>query len=160
MKTIGIKRTLSWVLILPLLLSTAYSAGTLSVRGAWIRESPPNAMALAGYMVIENNGAQGRELISAKSPAFKTIELHRSLMSGGVARMVPQQSIPVPAGGQVKLMPGDYHMMLMDPTKPLKTGDTVDVSLIFDRGETLGVKLEVKKGQGEDLHPMRTRINE
>lgn len=152
MKIIGIKRTLSWVLILPFLLSTAYSSGTLSVRNAWIREAPPNAMALAGYMVIENSGAQARELISAKSPVFNTIELHRSQMSGGVARMVPQQSIPVAARGQVQLMPGDYHMMLMNPTQPLKAGDTVDVNLTFDRGEMLSVKLEVKKGQGEDHH--------
>lgn len=141
---------LSFVLSLPLLADAENPTQTLSVRGAWVREAPPNAMALAGYMEIENNGSEDRRVISAESPTFRKIELHRSVMLEGMARMVPQESMPIPAGGKLSLKPGDYHMMLMHPTKALKVGDSVSATLMFDNGEKLAVTLAVRKGKGGD----------
>ena len=137
------------LIVLPLV-NAENSTGTLSVHGAWVREAPPNAVSLAGYMEIVNSGSEERSVVSAESPTFQAIELHRSIVLQGIARMVPQESIPIPAGGNLALKPGDYHMMLMNPNKALKAGDKVSATLTFDNGERLVVTLEVKKGEGVD----------
>lgn len=138
-------------ILLPLCTSSALTAeSTLSVRDAWIREAPPAASVLAGYMVIENQGAESRELITAESAAFRAIELHRSVVEGGVARMARQDTLSIPAGGKLALQPGGYHLMLMAPQKPLRAGDEATVTLGFDNGERLAVTMRVRKVDGAD----------
>jgi copper(I)-binding protein len=121
----------------------------LSVHTGWIREAPPTASVLAGYMVIENDGAEPRKLVSAKSSAFESIELHRSVVRNGIASMVPQASVTIPpAGGQVAFRPGSYHLMMMNPTRFLRAGDKVTVILSFKNGEHLETMLPVRRAAG------------
>jgi periplasmic copper chaperone A len=124
---------------------------SLSVHNAWIREAPPGATTLAGYMVIENDGAAPRRLISAASTAFEAVELHRSVVKDGLARMARQDVLSIPpAGGQVTLRPGGYHLMLLNPTRPLRAGDQVAVVLNFDGDEALRVQLPIRRSGGGD----------
>jgi copper(I)-binding protein len=132
--------------------STGAAQSSLSVRDAWIREAPPVASTLAGYMVIENHGPEPRKLIAAESAAFKAIELHRTMFENGIARMTPQDSVSIPAGGQVALEPGGYHLMLIGSAEPLRAGDEVTVLLTFDEGERTTVTLPVKKAAGGERH--------
>lgn len=136
------------------LLTTYVGAETgLIVRDARIREAPPGATALAGYMVIENQSAETRKLIAAESAAFDAIEMHRSMVENGIARMVPQASISIPAGGRATLDPNGYHLMMMRPAKSLRAGDDVNVLLTFDGGKRLSVTFPVTEGAGgADLH--------
>lgn len=126
----------------------------LHASEAWIREGPPNAMALAGYLIIENKGAKDRQLIGVSSTSFDHVELHRSQLEDGVAKMIPQDSMPVPAGGRLELKPGDYHLMMMQPEQALKAGDGVEAVLRFDDGEEIPAHFSVKKvkGGGHDHH--------
>ena len=128
----------------------AHGAETdLSVHSAWIREAPLGAPALASYMVIENSGAAPRKLISATSAAFETVELHRSVIENDVAHMAPQAAVSIPpAGGQVKLKPGGYHLMMIKPLRALRAGDKVSVVLIFDGDEQLKVRVPVIRAAG------------
>ncbi len=143
----------SWLagllVLVPLALMAAAQGDPLVVQDAWIREAPPNAMALAGYLSIENRGKTDRALVAVHSPAFTRVELHRSIQEGGVAKMVPQDSMPIPAGGRLVLRPGDYHLMMMHPTRPLQAGDTVEATLQFDDGATQEVSFQVRRGHGE-----------
>ena len=136
------------VALAPSIVQAEDIVATLTVQNAWIREAPPNARALAGYMVIENKGSENRKLIGAESDVFHSIELHRTVFSEGIARMIPQDYMPVIAGGKLELKPGDYHLMMMMPTVPLKSGDKVKATLKFDNDKALSVTLKVKKGQG------------
>lgn len=135
-------------------LASAYAADGLVVEDAWVREAPPGARALAGYMTIRNTGEQDRRLVSARGADFDAVELHRSLVEDGVARMLPQQFMPIPAGGELVLEPGGYHLMLMRPKSALKEGDRVGLSLGFDDGSTLEVDLPVRKASGGDHEHM------
>lgn len=142
-------------LILLLLLvcgpALAGSAGApVHAENPWIREAPPGASALAGYLTLHNTSGKDRRLLSAESPAFARVEMHRSVVENGMARMLPQESITIPAKDRVALEPGGYHLMLMQPVKALKAGDTATITLSFDSGEPLEVEMEVKKGMGED----------
>jgi copper(I)-binding protein len=141
---------LALAFLMPVIALGDAKPSTLHASGAWIREGPPNVTALAGYMVIENRGSKDRQLLGVSSPAFGHVELHRTRLEDGVARMIPQDSMPVPAGGRLELKPGEYHLMMMQPGQALKAGDRVEAVLRFDDEEELTASFLVKKAKGGD----------
>ena len=74
--------------------------------------------------------------------------MHKTEMVDGIGKMIPQESIVVPAGGQVTLKPGSYHLMLMMARRPLKVGDTVKLETTFSSGRQLDIDMPVKKDAG------------
>jgi copper(I)-binding protein len=70
--------------------------------------------------------------------------LHRTIVEGGMAKMVHQMAITIPAKGELTFEPNGYHVMLMAPKKPLKAGDKVEITLSFKGGETVKVVHEVR----------------
>gem|GEM_PF-572144 len=134
----------------------SYGADTnVVVRDAWIREAPPNAVALAGYMTMENPSDQEQSLVSATSDSFGEVMIHRTVHEGGLARMIHQDAVAIPAKGKVSFEPNSYHLMLMKPVSSLSDGDKVAIKLIFSNDSTLDVTFDVrgnmmgKKGMSE-----------
>lgn len=123
------------------------AAETLVISDAWIREAPPTATVLAGYMRIDNPGAQEQTITGVTSPRFERIEMHRTEVVDGVARMLPQEQLVVPAGGSLTLEPGGLHLMLIGPTEPVAAGDTVTLRLqLGDDGNCAWAEASVKRG--------------
>ncbi len=120
----------------------------IMVMNPWVREAPPTARALAGYMVVMNHADKERTLVGASSPSFGEVMLHRTVMEEGMAKMVHQHAIAIPAGGEVTFEPNGYHIMLMQPKQAFKAGDAIEVSLQFQNGEVLTVTHEVRPGAG------------
>lgn len=121
---------------------------TITVQDAWIREAPPNASAMAGYLSITNSTEQDRILTFAKSKHFNTVEIHRTIVEDGVAKMRRHNELIVPAGDSLVFKPGDFHLMLMSPQSELKAGDEVTITLcllINDKIEELDVVMPVRK---------------
>lgn len=52
--------------------------------------------------------------------------------------------LTIPAGGEVALEPGGIHVMMLDLAAPLETGDTFDLTLNTDDGESITVSVEVR----------------
>lgn len=125
----------------------AHKDGGIVVKNAWVREAPPVSPVLAGYMTIENHTGKTVELTAVKSSAFQKIEIHRTIHKDGVASMEAQNSLPIKAEGKVKLKPGGTHLMLINPTKKLKAGDTVTFTLVFANGSKSIVGAPVKKAR-------------
>jgi copper(I)-binding protein len=141
------------LLMLSLMLGTATAQSDIVIiEDPWVREGPPGMAMLAGFMIIRNYGKEARSITAAEGPDYDHVELHRSMMKDGMARMIPQESIPVPPGGSVALKPGDYHLMLMQPKRPLVAGDSSEITLILDDGSRLTVNAPVKKGDGGMMH--------
>lgn len=111
---------------------------------AWIQEAPPNARVLAGFMQITNNSDRKVTITSADSDTFRKIEFHRTVQEKGMAGMQRQQQLIIPASGQLKLEPGSYHLMLIQPSKRLKTGDIVNIEFTIQNIDKLSVKLTVR----------------
>lgn len=122
--------------------------GVAKVTDPWVRSAPPAMKMHAAYFVVMNPTGKAVDLVGASSPQYKMAELHLSKVEGGIATMVKQDQISVPANGKVAFAPGGFHVMLMHPRKPIKTGDTVDITLAFADGSTLGVKAPVRKAFG------------
>jgi hypothetical protein len=100
----------------------------------------------AVYMVLANGGAAADRLVAAQADVSNAIEIHETKMEGDVMRMAQVEGgIEVPAGGQVELKPGGYHVMLIGLTRDLAVGDTFPVTLEFASGNTLAVEAEVRQ---------------
>mgnify|MGYP001140573194 CR=1 FL=1 len=126
----------------------AQADGHLMVDDAWVREAPPGAMALAGYMKLHNHADKERVLVGADSPEFDHVMLHRTVFEGEMSKMMHQHMITIPAKGMVSFEPNSYHLMMMKPKQALKAGDKVSVTLSFKNGDTQEVSHEVRSTMG------------
>lgn len=117
--------------------------GKLAVLGAWARATPPGATVGAGYMTIENRGGEPDRLLSAASPIAGSVELHETVRTGDVATMRPVANPTVPPGGALAMAPGGAHLMLMDLTAPLQPGQSVPLTLTFEKAGAIDVSMEV-----------------
>ena len=136
-------------LIPPLLLSACQQQAedAFQIENAWIREAPPGATAMAGYMRITNHSNKEVILQSANSPEFKAIEFHRSVDEDGVYKMIPQLHLHMAAQSSIELKPGDYHLMMFKPNRALKEGDTASINLVFSNNQIINTTVPVKKAQ-------------
>jgi hypothetical protein len=98
----------------------------------------------AAYMLLKNLSNEDDELIGASSEAAEVVELHLSRMKAdGTMEMIPQQSIPLPADGEVELKPGGYHVMLIGLKQELKAGDKIALTLKFKNRLDLTLSVSV-----------------
>jgi copper(I)-binding protein len=142
----GLKqRFIGGALIAVLLFGAAAALAAVSditISHAWIRLLPGDGP-LAGYVILHNDGGRSLKLVGAQSPAFKRIELHRSMTMNGMDKMTPVQSVNIPADGSFSFSPGDYHLMMW-PKKTLHIGDHVPVTLVFANGDHLDTRFIVE----------------
>ncbi|MEJ7619494.1 MAG: copper chaperone PCu(A)C [Aquificaceae bacterium] len=120
----------------------------IEVKDAWVREVPPTSKMSAAYMVIENKGKESDKLVDASNNVSEITELHETV-EGKMRRV---KAIEIPAGGKVELKPGGLHVMLINLKKPLKEGDTVELTLKFEKSGEVKVQAPVRKGMGGHMH--------
>ena len=125
------------LLILALTLTLIPAAGEeagVSVRDAWVRETPPGMTMTAGYMVLRNNTSRPQVLVAASSSGFETVTIHRTIVKDGMAGMVQAPQIELTPNASLIFMPGGYQLMLMNPKRILRAGDPVVINLEFRSG--------------------------
>lgn len=134
------------------LISFSYAESGIELKDAWVRGTPPGTTITALYLNIENKGSEKDALVSASSNVSKVAEIHTtSVDDKGVAKMEMLQSLSIPAGAVTKLEPGGIHIMLIDLNKPLKSGESVEVELVFENAGPLKAQAKVK-GPGDSSH--------
>lgn len=131
-------------------LSASSVAQPLEVSDGWVRQGPPTAKVLAAYMTLNNPGAQAIVISGASSPQFGSVEIHRTEIVDGVARMIPQEQLKIPPGGHVTLQPGGLHFMLIDARQPLPAGGKVRIDLRLDADTRMAVEVPVRPDAGMD----------
>lgn len=143
--------------------SESASAEGVEVTDVWSRVTAPSQTAGAVYMTIRSE--EGDKLVKASAPtsiAGKT-ELHETTteggmdhgsttamsddaMSGGAAMsMKPVASVDIPAGGETQLKPGGYHVMMLELADPITEGETIPVTLEFEKAGTVEVEATARK---------------
>ena len=129
--------------LLPLLGACAPPAD-IETSAAWIREAPPGAQRLAAYLVIDNNLSTAITLTGVSSDSFASVQIHRTTMHDGVARMRMIGELTIGPGQAQSLNPGGTHLMLIDPRTSLADGDTVRLVLHFADQPDLALRVPVK----------------
>ena len=126
---------------------TAAAQGTgVEVEHAWARATPPGAKTAALYLTLVNHGAAGDRLLSVMTPAAGKAEIHSTTTENGVMRMRPVEGgLPVASGKPTVLKPGGYHIMLTDLKAPLVAGQSVAVTLTFEKAGKVDATAVVEK---------------
>lgn len=146
----SIVQTLASVLFVALLCAAParaqeVKAGDLVITQAWTRATPNGAKIGGGFLTIENKGSTPDRLIGGSTDAASKIEVHEMAMKDGVMTMRPlDNGLTIDPGKTVKLAPGGYHLMMFDLKNPLKQGETVPVTLKFEKAGEVKVSLAVQ----------------
>ena len=135
---------LAMLMTQPAAAQTSAPEASLAVSSPWARATPGGAKVGAAYLEVAGAKAADK-LVSAKSPVAGVVELHTHAHEDGVMKMRRVESIPVEVGKKVTLQPGGLHIMLMDLKQPLKEGETIDLTLVFEKAGEVAVKVPVLK---------------
>lgn len=130
------------------LAAVAATSATMAPTGVqvsgWARPTVNGQSSAAAYLVIRNYGPGADRLVSVSSPAANMAGVHRSQISGGVARMRSAGSIVVPPGKMLAMAPGGLHVMLMGLKNPLRTGATLPLTVLFEHGGERQIRLPIQ----------------
>lgn len=149
-----------------ILKSFAVAAATLLALPAFANDmimiQDPYARTMGGvgtsgavFFTVMNHSTEEDRLIDAKSDVAQKVELHTHKDDGnGVMQMlhVPE-GFAIPAGGQHALERGGDHVMLMGLTREVVEGDTVTVTLVFEKAGEVVIEApvdNVRKAGGMD----------
>ena len=136
---------------LPSLAACARDGGDAScaprVRNGWVRLVPGGMPMHAGFGRIENACAAPATIVSASSPSYGSVMLHESRIVGGVNQMRMLQELRLKPDDAAVLRPGGLHLMLMDPTSPLKPGSHVAIDFALKDGRHVLGDFEVRNAQ-------------
>lgn len=129
-------------------------AGDLVISQGWARATPKGAKIGGGYLTIENKGSAPDRLIGESADVAGSVQVHEMSTDNGVMKMRPlENGLTIDPGKTVKLVPGGYHLMMMDLKSQLKQGDKVPVTLEFEKAGKVTVSLDVAgvgaQGPGE-----------
>ena len=131
-------------------------AAGVRVGHAYASPSRPGAANGAVYATIENAGAAPDRLLRASTRAAARVELHTMALESGVMRMREVEAVALPARQTVSMRPGQgFHLMLMQLTAPLKSGESFPLVLEIEKGGKVEVKVEVhepRAGGAEHKH--------
>ncbi|OWU85348.1 copper-binding protein [Oceanicola sp. 22II-s10i] len=120
-------------------------AGDITVEDAYARTSGMMAQSGAAFMTIHNAGTEDDRLTGVASEAAARVELHTHIDAGnGVMQMRENEDgFEIPAGGTHALARGGDHVMFMGLTGPWAQGDTVTVTLTFEKAGEMTVEIPV-----------------
>jgi copper(I)-binding protein len=126
-------------------LAQEYKVGAIRIETPWVRATPTGAQVAGGYMKIENTGKEPDRLIGGTTSVAGKFEIHEMKMDGGVMRMreLPK-GLELKPGERVELKPGSYHLMLMGLKQPLKDGDKVTGTLMFEKAGKVEIEYAVR----------------
>ena len=119
----------------------------IHVHGAWIRAVPAVSHISAAYLTLINHGERNDQLLSVETEIAEVVEMHNVRKTDGMMSMLPVQFIPVPAGGEQNLMPGSYHIMLINLNQTPRIGEEYELLLHFKHAGVVKVSAPVREGQ-------------
>lgn len=137
--------------------STATMAESVTITDGWVRavEDVSGVMPMTGFFMLVTNDSDSDVTIVGGSAAADlnpgALETHE-VVKNSAGEMVMQEAkggIVIPAHGSVKLMPGSFHIMLMNLLKPILPGDEVTISVEFADGssaDVTGVAYTIENG--------------
>lgn len=118
--------------------------GDINISLPFTRATLPNAPVGGGFLTIENTSTEDDRLVSATSEVAGETQIHEMAMEGDVMKMRQlAEGLEIPAGETVVLAPGGFHIMFMGLKQAFVEGETVAVTLTFEKAGSVEVLLPV-----------------
>ncbi len=115
--------------------SVRASSASVVTHGA----SPTTATAV---VTVENGTMYDVYLVGAATEVAEVVEIREK--PRGTAAATAVKEVPVPAFGQLDMSADGVHLAISKLKRPLKTGESIPLSLVIDNGVTLTVQAVVK----------------
>lgn len=117
----------------------------------------------AFYFTVKNTGSEPDRLVKIESDIAMAVEIHNVEMKDGVMAMSPQHDgVEIPAGGELVLEPGAYHVMLIGINKSLIDGEEFTAKLTFEKAGEVEVVVPIfmaEPGEDEFADPVKVGDN-
>ena len=127
-------------------------AATPVLADPWAGATKPGAKVAAGYLTITNPGAVEDKLLGAASPRAARVEIHEMKMDGAVMSMAKvEDGLAIAPGGSVSLAPGGLHLMFLDISAPFAVGETVPVTLTFEKAGAVEASFAVRERKAGEM---------
>ena len=98
------------------------------------------------FMRLVNDGPEADRLLGGETEVASVVEIHETVLEGDVMKMqMLPDGLEIPAGGEVVLKPGSYHVMLIGIQDDLEPGERFNVDLKFEKAGTMAVEVEVRE---------------
>ncbi len=152
------KHPIEWKFPRRLVLAWAVTALWLAVAGCgedpataivvsepWLKEPIPGRALAAGFLKVENRGSSEEVLLGIDCPDAGAVEMHEMFHEADMMKMRKMEQWTIPAQGSLVLAPGGGHLMFLGLRRPLKAGDTVQLTLHFKKAGDRTLSVPVKK---------------
>ncbi len=129
-----------------------FTLGALTIGHPYAVETAPTAKAGAGYLSVSNAGPDADRLVAVEADFPQTMLHVTETDAAGVSRMGSVEGVEIPAGGAVALEPRGGHVMFIGLAAPLKAGDEIPATLVFEKAGRVEVvfKVEPRASGAED----------
>lgn len=145
---IGAMRALATVaMLMSCAVSCGRTDGELTVDDPWARPTPEESGVAAFYATVDNGSADDDVLLSARSTRCVTAVIHDSSLEDGVMSMAEatREQLTVAAGSSIALEPGGLHVMCLGMSAPLVVGESVDITLTFERAGDRALEVVIEQ---------------
>lgn len=122
-----------------------FNAGTIEIVHPFVRATPPGAKTGAGYLILRNTGTDPDRLIGIETGIAERVTFHRTVVEGGMAKMLPiEGGLEIPGGGEYQLGLDGSHAMLEGLSAPIGLGQLIEGTLIFEKAGRVEITFEVE----------------
>ena len=135
-------KTYQILLAAALALITSPVLAQVQITDAYARSTGESG---AVFLTITNPDATDDRLLSATTDAAGMAMLHTSVMDANGVMSMPEMpgGVVIPAGGSHALARGGDHLMLMGLTRALAEGDTLRLTLMFERAGAVNLDVVI-----------------
>ena len=133
------------VLLAGMLASLPAFAGELAVTKAWSRSTPPGVTVGVAYLTLKNDTGKSDRLLKITTPVAAKVQVHRTEIQDGMARMREVAVLHVDAGQSLEFEPGGMHLMLMGLKQPLVEGEAFELDLLFEVAGPRKLRVPVRR---------------
>jgi periplasmic copper chaperone A len=138
------RRILSAAAAAALLAAAPSFAGGLAVTNAWSRTTPPGVTVGVVYLKLSNDTGKSDRLLRLSTPVAAKVQVHRTEIVDGIARMREVSMLHVEAGQTLEFAPNGMHLMLIGLNKPLVDGQSFELDLLFEVAGPRKVRVSVR----------------
>lgn len=122
-------------------------AAVVVFQNGWAKATDEDMTGAFG--TVRNTGDVEIRITGVTSELTDRVEMHEMVPGGTGMMMQPKEGgFVIPAGGELVLEPGKEHIMLMDLTAPITTGQVIELVLNFDDGTKQDITVTARDFQG------------